>query len=179
MAGFLKAGEPGLAPADLADPRIGAQRNKGRVLPAELPVIRIQNMPWNHRTVGGSIPSAENCHVRHNTSDFSTIGNLRSFCKKGAHEWQAVWQHIPEGFDHDNLIVYAEMDGANRQLRISPVWNTPARLRVTGVETLTPLMVRDVLGKNTPDVLIECIRYEPWSAEKTDEPPYQDCLPES
>ncbi len=168
MAAVMKAGVLELATPDLADPEPSGQSGEGRILPAELPVIRVQNLPYNRNGVETYV---EVCHVTHKTSPGDTISNLRSRCNDQARVWKAFWQYIPKGLDVSNLFVWAEMDGENKRL------DTGWRQGVSNVDFLKPLLVRDVLGRKV-DVRMECIRYEGWSEKRVsaEDVPYEDCL---
>lgn len=188
MAQVMVAGQEALAGAapDLADPETDntAQTNKGRLLNADLPVIRIQNIPWIQVTAGGTEPYTESCHLTHNAGMANrTINNLRNRCRDYAKQWRADWVYIPEGFDTENLFVYYE-DGDGNRDKLPFGWKHP-RGHLPGVwlsdtETVTPLVVRDVPGRLV-DVLIECVKYEAWSESRVssvEDIPYENCLPE-
>ena len=97
--------------------------------------------------------------------------------------WRANWVYLPEGFDTSNLFLWADMDGERRKLDLGYYsWRYRSSMLVDGVENLIPIMVRNVPGSHTPDVLIECVRYRIWSEERLsskDPLPYTNCLPET
>ena len=164
-----------------------AQTETGRLVPADLPVVRIQNLPgyadysWDDRFgrwIGTNryihTTLVEVCHIIKAHPNYRTRNNLKSYCNDLSRTWIAVWNYIPTGFETHNLFVWSEQDGNNAKLPfLIPEEKTFISVSeveayhhadVKRVVNLKPLLVRDVTGR-TVDVLIECIQYPGWSDE--------------
>ena len=154
------------------------QSGTGRLVKAELPVIKIYNLPGYisdptyGRWVSGRFinkPMVDICHIEQEHPDYNTVSNLKSFCNDLAKSWVAEWKYVPEGFDTSNLFVWAEQDGANKKLPFYKPYADDNQVRhsaaeVKQVTSLKPLLVRDNSRQaRRPDVLIECVQYPGWS----------------
>lgn len=177
MAAVMVAGQAVLAPSDLADepaPGGGAQTGEGRLVQASLPVVEVSNFYYSQLLRDGYEPLLRSCHITHSPGNYKTVNNLRNRCHDEAKNWKAAWGWTPPGFDRSNLFVWAN-DSEGERVRLPFAGRDWLQ---TGIDDLTPLMVRDVPGRKV-DTLMSCVRYAAWSEEKVkteDDIPRWNCL---